>query len=167
MKLIYVNKLSIEGYSFILFFLIIQGSPLTWIIPWVRLSSGPLHPGELKPGLGTRPNTQYRIWWQDGQFSSAWRRTRKHDNWPPRSLPNELPPPVRLFFYFASSLIIKGCDCLNLLDTSHMTINLVAWLVFVLEINMFWFLQKNFDSVRFTLPIFLFLKTRWKLAFSV
>ena len=29
--------------------------------PWVRLDSGPLHPGELLPGLRIRPNTQYRF----------------------------------------------------------------------------------------------------------
>ena len=43
------------------FFLIIQGSPLTWIIPWARLGSGPLHPGGLYLGWGqgSTPSTAF------------------------------------------------------------------------------------------------------------
>ncbi|KAF3555693.1 hypothetical protein F2Q69_00010631 [Brassica cretica] len=37
------------------------GSPLTWIIPWTRLGSGPLHPGGLYLGWeqGPTPSTAF------------------------------------------------------------------------------------------------------------
>ncbi|KAL0645242.1 hypothetical protein Bca4012_043533 [Brassica carinata] len=36
-----------------------------------------------------------RVGDMDRQFASAWRRTREHDNWSPRSLPSGLPHPVK------------------------------------------------------------------------
>ncbi|WZZ24423.1 hypothetical protein YC2023_007824 [Brassica napus] len=39
----------------VLCFFIIQGSPITWIILWVRLGNGPLHPGGLYLGWGQGP----------------------------------------------------------------------------------------------------------------
>ncbi|WZZ61675.1 hypothetical protein YC2023_061782 [Brassica napus] len=38
-----------------------RGSPLTWIIPWARLGSGPLHPGGLYLGWGqgSTPSTAF------------------------------------------------------------------------------------------------------------
>ncbi|KAF3529029.1 hypothetical protein DY000_02038421 [Brassica cretica] len=58
-----------------------EGFPASRVIPWVRSGSGPASPGRVFPEPeGPVPAIGDR----DEQFASGWRRTRKHDNWPPR-----------------------------------------------------------------------------------
>ncbi|KAF2582525.1 hypothetical protein F2Q68_00005716 [Brassica cretica] len=63
----------------------LQGVPhLRGSFLWVRLGSGPLHPGGLYLGWGQGPTPSTAFDNRDEQFASGWRRTREHDNWPLR-----------------------------------------------------------------------------------
>ncbi|KAF3557135.1 hypothetical protein F2Q69_00016284 [Brassica cretica] len=58
-----------------------RGFPASRIIPWARSGSGSASPGRAFPEPeGLVPAFCDR----DEQFVSGWRRTRKHDNCPPR-----------------------------------------------------------------------------------
>ncbi|KAL0649674.1 hypothetical protein Bca4012_092365 [Brassica carinata] len=57
-----------------------RGSPLRGSLPGPGQAAGRLHPG----GYVLSPKAQYPLRDMDEQFASGWRRTRKHDNWPPR-----------------------------------------------------------------------------------
>ena len=69
--------------TFILFFFfVIQGSPLSGSFPGPGQAADQLHPG----GFSLSPKAQYPLCDRDEQFASGWRRTQKHDNWPPKAL---------------------------------------------------------------------------------
>ncbi|KAF3485251.1 hypothetical protein F2Q69_00054822 [Brassica cretica] len=50
------------------------------VIPESGQAADRLHPG----GYVLSPKAQYPLRDMDEQFASGWRRTRKHDNWPPK-----------------------------------------------------------------------------------
>ncbi|KAL0825384.1 hypothetical protein Bca101_049061 [Brassica carinata] len=57
-----------------------KGSPICGSFLGSGQAAGRLHPG----GYVLSPKAQYPFRDMDEQFASGWRRTRKHDNWPPR-----------------------------------------------------------------------------------
>ncbi|KAF3493720.1 hypothetical protein DY000_02056492 [Brassica cretica] len=59
-------------------------SPLTWIISLGPVRQQILHQGGLYLGWGQGPTPSTAFGDKDEQFASGWRRTRKHNNWPPK-----------------------------------------------------------------------------------
>ncbi|KAF2533672.1 hypothetical protein F2Q70_00031668 [Brassica cretica] len=67
-------------YSIVRMLSVTKGSPLRGSFPGSGQAAGRLYPG----GYVLSPKAQYPLRDMDEQFASGWRRTQKHDIWPPR-----------------------------------------------------------------------------------
>ena len=92
------------------FFCESRGSSLTWIIPLGPVRQRSTSPRRTFTWAEDKAQHPVPLFGdKNRQFPPAWRRTRKHNNWPPGSLPSVLLHPVIFFFFFEKSYMFNEC----------------------------------------------------------